>query len=302
MDIKNLAKKIHAQFQKSFGYTPLRQRNQDILDEAIEVTRWDSIDKLKEELGDLLCSTLTACDENNWDPEDLINATLLKIRQREKQYRAYGRKLKTVILGGAFDPITPGHIQLAEFLLNFSKEFDEVWIMPCFKHMFGKKMQSPEHRLEMCRLATKYDRRIFVSDYEIRKKLGGETYHMVKNLLNEDVAKNERNFSIAMGMDNANTFDKWANYQDLERMIRCVIIPRTGVEMVKNGWYLKPPHMLLVPEKPLLEISSTEVRKNVKLYWETYRKFPTLLKVLDSPKFIHPDVMKYIQKNGLYKD
>jgi nicotinic acid mononucleotide adenylyltransferase len=75
-----------------------------------------------------------------------------------------------------------------------------------------------------------------------------------------------------------------------------VIIPRTGVEMVKNGWYLKPPHMLLVPEKPLLEISSTKVRAGIKEYWEA-----GLIKFLNSPSFIHPDVMKYIKKNGLYK-
>jgi nicotinate-nucleotide adenylyltransferase len=298
MDIKEITKKIFDQFYKSFGYTPLRQRNQDILDEAIEVSRWDSIEKLKEELGDLLCSTLVACKENNWNPEELINATLAKIKSREKQYRAYGRKLKTVILGGAFDPITPGHVQLAEFLLNFSKEFDQVWVMPCFKHMFGKKMESPEHRLAMCRLATQHDRRIYVSDYEIQKKLGGETYHMVKNLLNEDIAKNEQNFSIAMGADNANTFDKWTNYQDLERMIRCVIVPRTGVEMLKNGWYLKPPHMLLVPEKPLLEISSTKVRETLKEHWNAVL---TPLDLLTSPSFMHPDVLIYIDKHHLYK-
>jgi nicotinate-nucleotide adenylyltransferase len=303
MDIEKLTIKIHKQFQKSFGYTPLRQRNEDILSEAIEVSRWNSIDNLKEELGDLLCSTLVACEENNWSPEDLINSTLTKIKRREKQYRAYGRKLKTVILGGAFDPITPGHIQVAEFLLNSSKEFDSVWIQPCYKHMFGKKMESPEHRLEMCRLATKHDRRIFISDYEIRKKLGGETYFMVKNLLNEKIAKNEQDFSIAMGMDNANTFNKWANYQDLERMIRCVIIPRTGVEMLKNGWYLKPPHMLLIPEKPLLEISSTRVRKTLKKNWLIIKVYLDVsMSSIASPDFIHPDVLKYIEQNGLYKD
>jgi nicotinic acid mononucleotide adenylyltransferase len=42
---------------------------------------------------------------------------------------------------------------------------------------------------------------------------------MVKKLLSEDFAKNERDFSLAIGMDNANTFDKWVNHQDLERMI-----------------------------------------------------------------------------------
>ena len=259
MDIKNIAKRVHSQFQKSFGTTPLRQRNEDILKEALELSRFTSIENLKEESGDLLATLLAGIAENGWDPAECLEATLSKIRKRSKQYQAYGRKLYTVILGGAFDPITPGHVEVAEFLLNFSKLFDDVWLMPCFRHIYGKKMESPEHRLAMCRLATKHDRRIFVSDYEIKHKLGGETYHLVKKLLSEDFAKNERDFSLAIGMDNANTFSDWVNHEDLERMIRCIIIPRTGIEMSKKivgisnhlicCWFQKNLYSKSVPRK-----------------------------------------------------
>jgi len=298
MDIKNLSKKICIQFEKSFGQTPLRQRNEDIFKEALELSRFTSIANIKEESGDLLCTLLAGIHENGWNPEELVNATLNKIKRRQHQYHAYGRKLYTVILGGAFDPITPGHVEVAKFLLDFSEQFDDVWIMPCYKHIYGKRMASPEHRLNMCRLATKHDRRITVSDFEIKHKLGGETYHLVKKLLSEDFAKNERDFSMAIGMDNANTFNKWVNYEDLERMIRFVVIPRTGVEIAKkSGWYLKPPHMLLVPEKPLSKISSTDVRTSLKEYWQI--NFINGLK--SSTNLIHPDVFQYIKDNNLYK-
>jgi nicotinate-nucleotide adenylyltransferase len=281
--------KIQKIFEGSFGQTPLRQRNEDILREAIELSRFTSIANLKEEHGDLLCSLLMSCQENGWSPEDLIEATLAKIKRREKQYQAYGRKLNVAIIGGAFDPISPGHIAIAELILNSSSVFDTVWMMPCFKHMYGKKMVSPEHRLEMCRLATKHDRRIVVSDYEIKNKLGGETYHLAKRLFNEDFATHQFDFSFVIGLDNALTFDKWQNFEDLERMARFVVVPRQGyTEKNSRAWYMKTPHMFLCPEKSLPDISSTIIREDLK----KGRDFPE--------ENLNPDVFNYIRKNKLY--
>jgi len=40
-------------------------------------------------------------------------------------------------------------------------------------HLDNKKMVSPEHRIEMCKILSKNDGRIKVSDYEIKNKLSG---------------------------------------------------------------------------------------------------------------------------------
>jgi nicotinate-nucleotide adenylyltransferase len=285
--------KIKKVFEDSFGQTPLRQRNEDILREAIELSRFTSIANLKEEHGDLLCSTLMSCQENGWDPKDLIEATLKKIQGRKAQYHAYGRKLNVAILGGAFNPITPGHVAVAELILNTSSVFDFVWIMPCNKHMNGKKMVSARHRLEMCRLATQHDRRIVVSDYEIKNKLGGETYHLAKRLFSEAFAKHQFDFSFVIGLDNALTFDKWQNFEDLERMARFVVVPRPGyAEKNNKAWYMKPPHMFLCPEKSLPDISSTQIRDDLKIMWQG----GFLEKNLNS------EVLKYIRENDLYRE
>lgn len=39
-------------------------------------------------------------------------------------------KRTVALLGGAFDPITKGHIQVAQFVKKRLKHLDEVWIMP----------------------------------------------------------------------------------------------------------------------------------------------------------------------------
>lgn len=181
MDINESAKKVHEIFQKSFGTTPLRQRNEDIFKEALELNRFTTIANLREEHGDLLCTLLASFAENGWNPEECLEATLSKIERRKLQYQAYGRKISTVILGGAFNCITLGHVEVMEFLLNFSSVFDEVWVLPCFKHMYDKKLESAEHRLNMCRIATQHDRRIKVSDYEIVNQLGGKLTTLSKN-------------------------------------------------------------------------------------------------------------------------
>jgi len=298
-NIHSLAAKIHTIFVENFGITPLRQRNQDILGEAMEISRFSSIANLKEEHGDLLCSLLVSFKENGWDPVECIEATLKKIERRKSQYQAYGRKLSIAIFGGAFDPITVGHTAVAEFLLNVSSQFDEVWITPCYKHLYNKKMADPEYRLELCRLATKHDRRIKVWDYEIKHKLGGETYNLVKRLLADKEYYDKYSFSIVIGMDNANTFSQWMNFKDLERLIPFVVVTRSGIEIKhESNWYLNAPHKFLVPEKPLPEVSSTIVKDDIKLYYLFDKDSQAVNDRLKNN--LNSEVFASIIKNGTY--
>jgi len=302
--VKMLQKAVDDIFVGSFGTTPLRQRLEDILGEAVELSRYTDIKNLKEEAGDLLCSTIQLCNECGWDINDLCEATMMKIGRRKTQYQGLGRKTKVAILGGAFNPITNGHIEVAQFVLNTSKTFDEVWLMPCYTHMYNKKLESPEDRLEMCRIASSADARIKVFDYEIRKQLRGETFHLVKQLLGEDFARHEYDFSMIIGMDNANTFDKWVNYEDLERMMRFVVIPRTGENPDPSvQWYLRPPHIVLHPERPLRNISSTRIRDELDKFWRGKREGYTHSNYsLDFLKDnMNEAVISYITLNGLYK-
>lgn len=296
---KKIQQEIDNVFKKNFGYTPLNERLKDIQREFFELMKWSDVKNLKEEAGDLLCSLIEMHTENDWDLEENIEKTLLKIENRQLQYKTLGRKTKVAIYGGAFNPITIGHIQVAQFLLNTSGEFDEVWILPAYKHMYGKHMESPEHRLEMCRLAAKVDNRIKIFDYEIKNQLAGETYYFVKKLKEEKELTEQFHFSIIIGLDNANTFENWVNYELLERLIRFVVVPRGGyVVSHPNAWYLKEPHIYLSGDNPVMEVSSTEVRELFIEYYKTAH--PKLEDEL--LKKIPLDVYQYILKNKLYTE
>ena len=292
---KKTQKKVNEVFTEAFGNTPLSQRLDDIFGEALELRRFVDLRNIKEEAGDLLASTLQLCNECDWDATELIEATLAKIERRQNQYKSLGRKTSVALIGGAFDPPTKGHIQLAQYVLDTSNTFDEVWLTPCFSHMNNKNMVPAKHRLAMCELAAQIDGRIKVFDYEIKNELAGSTYQLVKRLLAEEFAKDRYDFSYVIGMDNANSFDRWVNYKELERMMRFVIVPRSGYNMDPGvTWYLSPPHIYLAStDSNIIEISSTEVKRML-LPARKVTKCQSLSGVLDE------NVYKYIKEKRLY--
>jgi len=267
MDIKKLQEQINNVYIGAFGSTPLRQRLEDIHGEADELCRFTDLRNLREEAGDLLSSLIQLCNEANWDVSELINENLEKIKKRLQQYHGLGRKKTIALFGGAFDPITIGHIEVAKLVLDTSKTFDEVWFMPCYQHMYNKEMAAAKHRLQMCNLAIE-DARMKVFDFEIKHKLAGETYHTVKQLLGTDFAKHTYDFSMIIGMDNANTFHQWVNFEDLERMLRFVVVPRKGETRDESvDWYLHRPHIYLSPDNSIPQISSSKIREWLQTFY-----------------------------------
>ena len=292
-DKQKLQEQVAEVFRRAFGRTSLRERMDDINREARELDRSTDMRHTKEEVGDLAASLIQLCNECEWDFGAVVQAAIAKIEARMPQYQTLGRKLQVAILGGAFDPVTTGHIGVAEFVLNTSRTFDEVWLMPCFRHMHGKEMAPAEHRLEMCRLASASNGCIRVFDYEIVNRLRGETFNLVKRLLEDDAFKDEHNFSIIIGQDNANSFDKWVNYQLLEQLIRFVVVPRQGVASplgINHTWYFQPPHIYLQAAEPIVKSSSTDVRRML-----SERNHAV-------EKLVDHDVLGYITDHNLYRD
>lgn len=287
-DVKDMLKRVQEVFGKAFGRTPLMQRVDDIQKEATELTRFTDMRNLREEAGDLLASLLALYNETEWDPAELLEECLSKIERRITQYNSLGRKKCVAILGGAFDPPTEGHIAVAKHVLESSSAFDEVWLMPCYQHMYNKNMVSPEHRIKMCEIAAEGYGNVQVSNYEIEQRLAGETYQLIKCLSEEDFAKHQYDFSFIIGMDNATTFERWVNFRELERMARFVIVMRPGIETPdKTMWYHKSPHIVLPKSRTLLEMSSTMARK---AFAEG-----------SVPKHINPGVAEYIKEHQLYR-
>ena len=155
--------------------------------------------------------------------------------------------MKVGIIGGAFDPVTKGHIELARFALSHGN-FDEIWLMPCYKHMYGKDMASAEHRLEMCHLAAGQYTNIAVFSYEIEHKMEMSTYDVITNLLKEEWSKYYK-FNMVIGLDNANNFEKWVKWELLKDLIDFTVVARKGVNRdVTKTWYLNGGHSYIAKD------------------------------------------------------
>lgn len=290
MDSAKLQADINKLFLDNFGKTPLDERLSDILKQANELAKYKDIPHLREKTADLLAATVQLCNECEWHISTLSKENSKKILRSSIQYKGLGRKFKIAIYGGAFDPVTKGHIDVANFLLN-SGQFDQVWIMPAYKHMYGKKMANSLERTRMIDLSIN-DKRITIFNFEIDNKLFGETYKTVKLLLSDVHYTDLYDFYFVMGLDNANTFDKWVNYKELEKIAKFIVVSRKGIEENKNiNWYFKEPHIYLKDTEGIISDTSSTLAK----YYIAQEDEEGLKMQLD-PKVIH-----YIKENFLYK-
>ena len=190
--------------------------------------------------------------------------------------------IRIAILGGSFDPPTYGHLSMAKFAL-YRMGFDEVWLMPAYRHTFDKQMSDFDHRLKMCYLLSEDDR-IVPSDFQKTHDCDSSTLSLFK-LLRKKFKKHD--FYMIIGSDNANVIHKWINYEELIKKVPFVVMERKGQELNADvTWCLKNPH-IYVKNLKAEEISSTIVRNAIKT---------------GEPitKFTNSHIIKYIKKNNLY--
>ena len=168
---------------------------------------------------------------------------------------------------------------------------DEVWLLPCYKHMFGKNMTSPEHRFEMCKLAVSSFSKIKASSLEIDHKFDGKAYDFVTQFLKNSFSPEKYQFKFIIGMDNALQIKKWYRWEDLLKEIGFIVFPRQNQkEFLINAWYEQPQHKYF--PKPISDISSTQIRNWIQEYGINGME-------LAAP-FINRKVLDYIKENKLY--
>ena len=59
---------------------------------------------------------------------------------------------EVALLGGSFNPPHVAHLMAAYWALA-TQGVSEVWLLPAYRHPFGKQLEPFEDRLRMCRLA-----------------------------------------------------------------------------------------------------------------------------------------------------
>jgi len=194
--------------------------------------------------------------------------------------------LKIGLLGGTFNPIHNGHLGNAEIIKeNFN--LDKVLFIPS-KYPVHKNLEgnvSSEDRYNMVKLAINDNKYFEASRIEIDRE--GESYFIItiKQLL--DIYKDSELYLI-IGADAFNEINIWKESKEILKTVSFIIMRRSGHESI-NRKLIKMAKDVKFANNPLIEISSSEIRKNIRNN--------------KSIKYLIPGkVEEYIIKKELYKN
>lgn len=189
-------------------------------------------------------------------------------------------KIQTVIFGGSFDPIHTGHVALASEVCRRGLA-DEVWFMvsPQNPHKQDSALTDEGLRLQMVRLAIKECPRFKASDFEFSLPRPSYT---VSTLAALEKAFPGREFSLLIGADNWEKFDRWHKGDEILAQYRIIVYPRGGEAAPQL------PAGVVWLDAKLHNISSTAVREAVACGTSI-------------SGYVAPGVEQFINRNGLYR-
>ncbi len=195
--------------------------------------------------------------------------------------------MKIAMLGGTFDPIHYGHIMLGE---RFAGELglDKVLIIPTKTPPHKTASATPaQHRLAMCRIAARCAGAPFeASDIELRREGLSYSFYTIHALLEEYPGCE---LYMLIGADMLMSLDTWYRYEEFKHLVTFCAVPREEVtaDMLRQKAESLSGCRIIISERPLLQVSSTEIRG-------------ALAAGEDTGAYLPPEIAEYIRQNSLY--
>lgn len=194
--------------------------------------------------------------------------------------------MKIGLYFGTFNPIHMGHLIIANHIAEYT-DLDEVWFVITPHNPFKEKKTLLEnhHRLAMVQLAIEQYPKLKASDIEF--KLPQPSYTITTlAYISEKYPKNT--FSLIMGEDNLSGFHKWKNYETILENHRIYVYPRVFKNDLNQGSIVSHKNIIQV-EAPILELSSTAIRKAIK-------NKKNVLPLLPNKVWLYIDEMNFYKK------
>lgn len=168
--------------------------------------------------------------------------------------------MKIGLYFGTFNPIHVGHMIIANHMAEHA-DLDQVWMVVTPHNPLKKKstLLDDYHRLQMVHLATEDFPKIKPSDIEFKLSQPNYTVNTLAHLQDKFP---QHEFSLIMGEDNLHSLHKWKNYEVILEHHNIYVYPRISSE-TENIELKNHPRIHLI-DAPVVEISSTFIRENVK--------------------------------------
>lgn len=135
------------------------------------------------------------------------------------------------ILGGTFDPIHTGHMQIAE-QVESSLSLNELHFLPCATPVHRDMPQvSDAQRVQMIELAIAGNSKFRLNHLELDR--GGKSY-MVDTLRQIKAQGQIGTVILILGTDAFNQFQSWKSPEEILQLAHLVVCNRPGVETDKS--------------------------------------------------------------------
>jgi len=200
--------------------------------------------------------------------------------------------MKTGILGGTFNPIHNGHLEMAEIAIDVFG-LDDIMLIPTGSppHKTNENILSKYERYELCLLSTaRYDN-IFVSSVEIDRDGYTYTIDTLKELERIYGIRDELHFII--GGDTVMKLEHWKNFREVFKRCKFIAFGRIGLdlsEIIEKIEFLQKEYDAEIGliTADIMDIASKDLRDMIKNGESVSGLIP-------------PEAESYIKRHNLYK-
>jgi len=155
--------------------------------------------------------------------------------------------VRIAIYGGSFNPPHLGHALVTAWAC-WTRQVDQVWLVPVGQHAFGKDLAPFERRRRWCELlAQTVGEGVRVEPIEGELPGPSYTLNTLRTLQERHPA---HRFRLLLGADNLPHVDRWHRWPDIDRDFDPLVVGRVGYDSPDG-----------VPAFP--GISSTDVRERI---------------------------------------
>src|SRR5574344_174158 len=196
--------------------------------------------------------------------------------------------MKLCVMQGTFNPIHNAHLAMAKYVRD-NYDYNSILFIPAYKPPH-KEIDDDlaQHRYQMVKLAVAGESNFAISNIEFQNERFSYTYFTIEELYKRYHAVGKIGFII--GFDAFREITDWYESDKLKNLVEFLVFTR-GEELDKDRLALlryKGYKFSITNMKPI-DISSTMIREKIQ-------------KGERVSSYLPPQVLEYINENGLYKD
>ena len=170
--------------------------------------------------------------------------------------------MRIAIYGGSFNPMHIGHEKIVDYVLN-NLNMDKIIIIPVgIPSHRENNLEQSNTRLKICKEIFKGNKKIEVSDIEIKSEGKSYTYDTLLKLI--DLYGENNEFFEIIGEDSLKSLKTWKNYEELLKICKFIVFRRKDDKNIQIDEEFLNNKNIIILENEYYNISSTEIRNMVK--------------------------------------